>query len=98
MIPKALMSIFTFLFTLLTIIMSNLVVGFVLTQLWGWFLVPMGAMNLNLLQSIGLLLVGRLFALDLSISREQKLLRSASSHAVGAIIIWGLGYIVTLLM
>lgn len=40
-----------------TIPVGMLLQGYVLVQLWGWFVVPLGAARLNLAQAIGLRLV-----------------------------------------
>ena len=76
---------------------SSILSGFVLKQLWGWFIVPLGAAQIGIAHALGLSLL--VSALTLSIPRRKpsaktmigKMYESLIFHTVGALLAWGFG-------
>ena len=78
--------------------------GFVLSQLWGWFLVPLGATAINIPLAIGIALIVGLLTHQTNDCQQYdeelavKLAKSIGSGLVGPLAVWGIAAIVTMFL
>lgn len=86
---------------ILVTIAQALIYAFVLKDLWRWFIVPMGAMEIGWLQAYGVMLVAAIFKFNLARQPRpteetagQRFGRYAASWVLGPAITWIVGYIV----
>lgn len=85
-----------FLFSIPAIIFE----GFVLSQLWQWFITPLGVVSIGIAQGIGIaLLVGLLTSkVNAATNPEMTGWMLAISQIVAFLFVWGFGAIVHLFM
>lgn len=85
---------------LLFVILTTLLGGLVLQDLWGWFIVPLGVMQISIVHAIGISLVVRLVTYTIPKGNED--MGDTLSRVIASILyllaVWGIGFIVHLYM
>jgi hypothetical protein len=56
----------------LVVALSNLLRGYVVYKLWFWFMVPLGIMNISVLQAMGISILGNLIAYQTPLKGEGR--------------------------
>lgn len=85
-------------FALSTIVVAIVLRAWVLTVLWGWFLVPLGIPEVSIPTAIGIALILGLFTQHLAKeeNKEKNIIADIGIRAIGApIVSLVLGWIVT---
>jgi len=86
----------------LLLIVSVTVRGFVFSELWGWFVVPLGVTDLSVGHAIGLAMIVSYLTYQAD-ARSEKFERQAFQELVGAAFVrvissgmmfWGIGWII----
>lgn len=89
-------------FTLITMVITALIGGFVLQTLWGWFIVPTFTMQpLTLTQAIGISFFINYLKMDLGKDYEfsmEFVLRVLIATIVMSLLVLSLGWVISLLM
>jgi hypothetical protein len=91
-------------FTLITMIITALIGGFVFQTLWGWFIVPTLTMpQLTLIQAIGISFFIECLKMNLVKKNDNVfsmlyLLNALIMSIVSALLVLGLGWVITLFM
>jgi hypothetical protein len=61
--------------------------GFVISKLWGWFLVPVGVVSIGVWEGAGLSLLIHLLTMDTTISRDSE---KSAAERLGVAMSYGL--------
>ena len=91
-------------FTLITMIITALIGGFVFQTLWGWFIVPTFAMpQLTLIQAIGTSFFISYLKMNLGKKNDDEfsiefVFKALVMSIVMALFVLGLGWVITLFM
>ncbi len=100
MCASLIVAIMTMVFVPVVIVYLILAFGFVLSYLWGWFVVPLGVPSIGMMHAYGISLVMSMVSFKPSIHKDDK--EVDKSKVVGLMFApWfalGLGYIISLLM
>lgn len=68
--------------------------GYLLSVLWGWFVVPLGVPSIGVAHAIGLALIAGLLKGIRETSEEKGALLRIASWLIGTLLALGIGYIV----
>lgn len=81
-------------------ILGTIFGGYVITQLWGWFIVPFGIMNISIAHGIGLNLLMSLMTTKLGMATDPEMKGATLiiTSFLLYVVFWGLGYVVSLFM
>jgi len=91
-------------FTLISMVITAMIGGFVFQTLWDWFMVPTFAMHpMNLIQSIGISFFIGYLKMNLGKNNDEEIsieliVRSLVMTFVGSLFVLGLGWLITLFM
>jgi hypothetical protein len=73
--------------------------GFVITQLWNWFIVPLGVISISIAHAIGLSLIIGMLTLRINAEyKEMKPWEYMTISCIAYLMFWGMGAIVHLFM
>ena len=87
------------LFMLVVLPIQAILGGFVLSQLWGWFMVPFGVVAISIPWAIGLsLLVGTFTMTPNVATKDQQWYEMVGTVISAYLFVWGVGAIVHLFM
>lgn len=67
--------------------------AFTITTLWGWFLIPLGAIHISMLQAYGLALVFGAFMGTRGVDHKASMTDSLLLGAILNLVLLGFGYI-----
>ena len=93
--PAALWAVIAAL-SILFVVLTTLLGGVVLKDLWGWFIVPLGVPQLSVIHAIGVSLVVRLMTYDIPKGDDE--MSDTIARIISALLyllaVWGIGAIV----
>lgn len=72
--------------------------AFTITTLWGWFLIPLGAFHINMLQAYGLALMFSAFMGTRGVNHKASVTDSLGQGILFNLVLLGFGYITVSLM
>jgi hypothetical protein len=80
-------------------ILATILSGFVLTQLWAWFIVPLGVPAIGIAHGIGLSLVASMLTLRTNATTvDHKWYETMGISIACSLLFWGMGALVALFM
>lgn len=68
--------------------------GIVLSDLWLWFMVPLGVKPIGTAWAIGISCLGGMFTLHTSKNKEEKPAMGLLSPIIGTLILWFVGWLI----
>jgi hypothetical protein len=82
-------------------IIAILLKGFVLTELWDWFIIPLGLKSISLFHAMGislLLILASTKSFDFKEKTEEEKIKEYTVWIIVPLLVWLFGYIYSLLM
>lgn len=83
-------------FVLAMCVVNILVRGVVLVDLWEWFIVPLGVMQIGIAQSLGISLILSFLTMNIFMKLEDKskdAVVSVFAILIATLVVWGMGAI-----
>ena len=85
---------------LVLLVPATLLHGFVFSELWRWFIVPLGVSPISVVTGMGLRIMVNSFRKNTdtseSVNSYDKIMKDFAETVVLALLAWGLGYIIYL--
>lgn len=78
---------------ILILVMSLVVEGFVISMLWGWYVVPLGVLPINLLHGVGIALLVSVLTFKYQKYEGFGVLKELGMNAYNSFMCLGLGFL-----
>lgn len=89
--------------TIILLVFSSVLVGYIAFHFWNWFVIPLGAPAIGVVNAIGVVMILRLITRQ-PVTKDEagrpysETLSRGIVTTVGSLIFWGLGFLVHLFL